>query len=257
MQRNYTARSPRVERACPTCGAAFTAEPNQIAKGDGKYCSGPCYWSTVKTHGESAAAGNSAEYRIWHTMKERCLNPNATGYAHWGGRGITICPKWCDDYRAFLADVGRRPGPGYSIDRIDNERGYEPGNVRWSTVKEQARNRRSNRLLTFNGETKCVAEWAEAVGLTSDCLLQRVVAGWSTERALTTGPDSLSRAITFQGETHSVAEWARKTGMPSVTLYQRLKNGWSVERALTTPPRPYGNRMQIHQPHPPELRVHE
>lgn len=94
----------------------------------------------ARSHGLSN--GNSAEYRAWQAMKTRCTNPNFKGWADYGGRGITVCPEWTESFEAFFAHVGERPGPGYSLDRIDNDRGYEPGNVRWSTKVEQMLNRR-------------------------------------------------------------------------------------------------------------------
>jgi hypothetical protein len=85
------------------------------------------------------------EYTAWALMKSRCNNPRHPRYADYGGRGIGVCERWQMDFSAFLADVGPRPGLGYSLDRIDNGRGYEPGNCRWATAKEQASNRRPPR----------------------------------------------------------------------------------------------------------------
>lgn len=94
-------------------------------------------------HGHCRRSGWSPEYRTWAKMKERCLNKKNKDYKHYGGRGIRICVRWLRSFSVFLRDVGKRPGPGYSIDRFPNNDGnYEPGNVRWATHSQQMRNRR-------------------------------------------------------------------------------------------------------------------
>lgn len=92
------------------------------------------------THGESVGLKTSSEYNSWRSMKQRCNDPNHEHYDRYGGRGITVCEAWSQSFETFLAYVGRKPAHGYSIDRIDNDGNYEPGNVRWATKKEQARN---------------------------------------------------------------------------------------------------------------------
>ena len=116
-------------------------------------------------------------------MIARCYNPNNAAYNRYGGRGITVCKRW-RKFENFLADMGNRPSSKYSIDRIDNSGNYTRENCKWSTMKEQCRNRRNNRLLTLNGETHCVAEWVDIVGIRSDTIRARLKRGWSVERAL-------------------------------------------------------------------------
>lgn len=93
-------------------------------------------------HGKS----QTSEHRIWRAIKGRCLNPNNTAYKYYGGRGITICDKWCRFFSAFLKDMGERPFPKAQIDRIDNDGNYEPGNCRWTTAKKNIRNKSSIKL---------------------------------------------------------------------------------------------------------------
>ena len=81
------------------------------------------------------------EYKVWAAMKQRCQNPRDPRYHRYGGRGITVCPEWCDSFDAFLTHIGPRPSKGYQLDRIDNDGCYEPGNVRWATPQQQALNR--------------------------------------------------------------------------------------------------------------------
>jgi hypothetical protein len=121
-------------------------------------------------------------YSIWQLMLTRCRNPNHPYFRVYGGRGITVCARW-HDFKLFLEDMGPRP-PGHSIDRIDNDGNYEPGNCRWATPLQQSRNSSWNRMVTYNGETKCAAEWAEALNLPYKTLTARLRAGWSAERAL-------------------------------------------------------------------------
>ena len=132
-------------------------------------------------HGESHV---TSEYQIWKGITKRCCNPNCTGYSIYGGRGITICEEWREDYSAFLSYVGRRPSPKHSIDRYPNQNGnYEPGNVRWATPDQQSRNMRRNVLITFNGQTKILQDWAIELGLPRHRIENRLRRGWTTEQA--------------------------------------------------------------------------
>ena len=138
---------------------------------------------TWTTHGEY----RRPEYRIWAAMIERTENPRSTYWEDYGGRGIKVCKEWRDSYPKFLADVGRRPSPKHSIDRFpDNDGNYEPGNVRWATPIEQGSNKRNNRLITLNGVTHTVAEWARVKNMNVGSLKTRLNLGWVPQDALTT-----------------------------------------------------------------------
>lgn len=100
-------------------------------------------------------------YGIWQQMRFRCTNPNNESYAGYGGRGIRVCPQWDMSFETFRDDMGPRPSLSHTLDRINNDGNYEPGNVRWATASQQARNRKTTRMVKAWGETKSVIEWSE------------------------------------------------------------------------------------------------
>lgn len=136
-------------------------------------------------HGHLVNDRQSPEYTTWRAMLRRCKDKALVNFSNYGGRGIKVCERW-HVFENFVADVGRRPD-GTSLDRIDSSGNYEPGNVRWSTQKQQCRNTRTNRLLTNKGKTMCVAEWAEQIGISENTIRGRLFRGASDEVALTVG----------------------------------------------------------------------
>ena len=135
-------------------------------------------------HGHSRVGAISAEYVAWQNMHARCENPSSDKYKHYGGRGIKVCERW-GDFENFLADMKMRPTPQHSVGRIDNEGDYEPTNCEWQTLSEQRRNMRSNRWITFCGDTLCLEAWADRTGINSATIDWRLRNGWSLERSLT------------------------------------------------------------------------
>lgn len=119
------------------------------------------------------AKQNKPLYAIWNGMMARCYNEKHEAYANYGGRGITVCERW-KNYDNFVADMGARPSPQHTIDRINNDMGYELSNCRWATRKEQNRNRSDNTLITYKGETLTVTEWAERLGIASNTMFNRL-----------------------------------------------------------------------------------
>lgn len=135
-------------------------------------------------HGHSKNGKQSREYICWVSMKGRCLNPSNNRFHQYGGRGITVCQRWVDSFENFLSDMGPKPSPRHSINRIDNSKGYSPENTVWSTEAEQQRNKRNSSTLSMNGITKCIAQWAEDLMVPSSVLYARKRLGWSDERIL-------------------------------------------------------------------------
>lgn len=168
------------------CGALGRVYSGQIGKL--RQCK-QCYLKNIgnsrKTHGKHG----TRIYRIWQNMKKRCLTKTDRSYPYYGGRGITICDKWMR-FEGFYSDVGEPPSAKHQLDRIDNNGNYTPENIRWVLSSENCRNRRSNRLIEWNGEVKTVVEWSEILGINWGVLRQRLYRGWTVERAFTEKPTS-------------------------------------------------------------------
>lgn len=128
------------------------------------------------------------EYRIWCNMKERCYSPTNNRFHTYGGRGIRICGRWINDFETFYKDMGPRPSPKHSIERIHNDGNYEPSNCKWATRLEQANNTSTNRHLAHNGETHTLAEWSRITGMKVPMIWQRLRRGWPVSEALTPQP---------------------------------------------------------------------
>ncbi len=126
-------------------------------------------------------------YSVWRAMLSRCQDRGCPTYRFYGGRGIEVCPEWLGPggFRAFAKDVGLPRFPGATLDRVDNDGHYSRENFRWADRKTQMRNTRGNRLLTFQGRTMTLVEWAERLGIKAVTLGQRLLRGWSVEKALT------------------------------------------------------------------------
>lgn len=135
-----------------------------------------------KTHGKS---GNRC-YEDWCKLKERCYNAHSKDYPNYGGRGIYICRRWRRSFESFYNDMGEKPSKNHTLDRIDNDGPYATWNCKWSTRKQQSRNKRNNVLISFNGETKCLSEWAEGTGFKYRTLYTRLfILKWSVKNAFT------------------------------------------------------------------------
>jgi hypothetical protein len=135
-------------------------------------------------HGMTANGNISSEHRIWTGIKQRCYNRNNKDYSKYGGRGIRMCKRWYYSFKAFYDDMGPRP-TNASIDRIDNDKGYNKGNCRWATKEEQANNMSINNNHVMNGESKSIAQWCRIYNVHRTTISNRLKYGWNIKDALT------------------------------------------------------------------------
>lgn len=175
-------------------------------------------------------------YSVWLGMKSRCYRTTEPNYLRYGGRGIRVCDRWRNSFENFLADMGERPAglhgkrAKYSIDRIDNDGDYGPGNCRWATIAEQNRNRSDNQYITHDGVRLTVGDWAARMGIPATILRRRLQCDWPTERVLASGPVSVKRprtpsSVEIHGEVRTVVAWAASAGFSSSVLRDRWRAG--------------------------------
>lgn len=178
----------RMVRCRCLCGNERTVSLGNVLSGGSKSCG--CWKSEVTTsrnyiHGQSVRGKMTGEYNSWYAMLRRASpDPNSRRYSDYGGRGIKVCERWhtADN---FLSDMGPKPGPEYTLERIDNDGDYCPENCRWATRKEQARNKRGLRTITINGVTKLLIDWCEENGIPAQTAHVRIYKGWREQDAVT------------------------------------------------------------------------
>jgi hypothetical protein len=141
-----------------------------------RQCSREAQKKKMVVHGCAKKRNHSAAYRAWDAMKQRCFNEKQKHFKQYGGRGIVPCSRWMV-FKNFLEDMGEPPS-GMTLDRIDNEKGYSKDNCRWASRKTQQNNRRTNRVFTFNGETKTAQQWCEVFGVSWNTVRGRISRGW-------------------------------------------------------------------------------
>lgn len=174
------------------CGKTVYAYANSIISGNIKSCG--CYrLEKIRNLQLKHDMAHTRLYNVWKDLKKRCYNPNCKSYKNYGAKGIKVCKEWKDNFTAFhdwAFDNGYDKNASYgqcTIDRIDTNGDYCPENCRWVSLKEQANNRNNNFLITYNGETDTMSNWATKVGISYNCIFKRInELHWSTEKAFTT-----------------------------------------------------------------------
>jgi len=179
----------------------------------------------AKSHGLSGTLTHAR----WKSMLQRC----SVGSTY-SRKGISVCERW-RDYQSFLTDMGECPSEVMTLDRLNNAKGYEPGNCRWATRIVQSNNKTNNRLLTWRGQTKTLAAWSRETAIPVGTICNRLRFGWDIEAVMTRAPHERGQMLTLHGKTLHLAEWARQAGLRYDCLSRRLRAGWDLERALTRP----------------------
>lgn len=183
----YELVAPRTWRCRCDCGAVAIAVTHHLLSGEQKSCG--CYArerliERCTTHGLT----NTPEFIAWKSMRSRCSNPKRKDFARYGGRGIRVCERWDrgdgvkSGFECFLEDMGPKPSPRYSLDRLDNDLNYDPQNCHWALPVQQTRNRSNTRLVEYNGETMPIARACELAGIDYMLAMNRIYKGMSPDR---------------------------------------------------------------------------
>lgn len=166
-------------KACVVCGFKYARRVKQTNPQWKRQltCSRICANRYIAANNVKHGLSRSAEYSIWHQMNRRCHDRGNHAWRRYGGRGIFVCEEWRTSFDQFLRDMGRRPGPSFTVDRIDNDGPYSPSNCRWATRYEQAQNRCNSIKFTIDGQTKTAAQWADHFGVNRDTVYWRIEKG--------------------------------------------------------------------------------
>jgi hypothetical protein len=191
-----------------------------------------CGCNRVKHGRYRAGAGSTTHsaYSSWFSMMNRCTDVNHVAYHRYGGRGIKVCDRWLD-FWSFVEDMGERPSESHSIDRINNDGNYEPGNCRWATKTEQASNTSINRYVSDGDRKVTVTERARELGMSQNAVRMRLEGGWSEEEASST-PKKVPMVVVIDGDAKTVREWSDMSGTDPCVIRMRLKLGWTAKEAV-------------------------
>ena len=166
------------------CGSELVTRGSRLKEGKVSSC-GCINFEFMQTLKKTHGMTSSPEFNAWQSMKKRCLNKTDSSYEGYGGRGIKVCHRWMLSFSNFLSDVGFRPSPDHSIDRIDNDGPYSPDNCRWATRIQQHNNKRNNVWLTHDDRTQTLIQWSRETGMIPETISYRLKIGWPIEKALT------------------------------------------------------------------------
>jgi hypothetical protein len=186
-----------------------------------------------KSHGMTG----TPVYEAWVNINQRCNNPKCANYVNYGARGIKMCERWQRSFEAFYQDMGDIPFYRACIDRIDNNGNYEPSNCHWTTAKRNARNKRNNHSVEYNGQKMLLCELCEQTNMKESTILGRMRLGHTLDEALamTARSRGCKQFVEWQGKRISLAQLAIQHGFHKDVIYRRMKRGWLLSEALSTP----------------------
>jgi hypothetical protein len=222
------------------CGTTKPVSSGRLKNGDSKSCG--CLAKEVATkHGMR----QSSEYASWLAMRGR-MKDNYHQSQYYTDKNITIDPRWRESFEEFYKDMGGKPSPEYSIDRIENHKGYWKDNCRWANDTQQSRNRSVSSVVTYNGEQTNLRDLAERFCINPTVVYDRIYdLKWDLEKALTTPVQTQENVyLTYDGVTKIQAEWEKELGFKNNVISKRLALGWSVKKAIETPLQANPNRSK-------------
>lgn len=232
------------------CGEFLSILGNSLISGNTTKCS-KCAHADLAAlntkHGNARRKASTPEYNALRALIQRCTNPNNPEYKNYGARGIKVSARYLygesnkTNIECLLEDIGKRPTSKHSLDRIDNNFGYEPGNIRWALIYVQSRNKRNNVFIIYNGTQVIASDTIKMLGLSQSKIRSWRQLGYSLQEAFDKVlSGEFVRKIpmyTYNGKTMNISSWAKEFQIDtSLVLYRMKKAGWSLEEALTTPP---------------------
>lgn len=235
IKQSDTKNNKRYWECICDCGNKTIVPTSRLKNGHIKSCG--CLSREITTkrnmkHGK----GHTRLYKIWAGIKKRCLNKKCISYKNYGGRGIIICDEWKDSFEIFYEwSMNNGYNKNLTIDRIDVNGNYEPNNCRWITMKEQSNNKRDNRYITINSQTKTLSEWSDYYKINPKVVENRINRyKWSIEEAFEIVPRKRKGVTyTYNGVTKTIVEWSEIYGVSRDKLYYRLiKSNWNPDKAF-------------------------
>ena len=189
----------------------------------------------------SSGYSNTKLFKRWCQIKARCFTKTSTSYERYGAKGITMCDEWKNDFKSFEKWAYENgydeylPSTECTLDRIDNSKGYSPDNCRWVTSKDQANNQTTNVILSYNGKSQTISQWADEIGIDKRILYARRKLGWSDEDIITTPPKSYITYYTYKGHTYTKHQWCKILGVSHNTIEKAIeKYNGDVEKAFSS-----------------------